>query len=278
MDATVSTRCPTRLLRFRSAAVPTPSSGAERIATRRVGRHVRTRSRMLRATGCGWSRVVHNAAVADAATSRSLLASRSVFDSDLDRYTDNVAQRDGVGAKCAQWRTAWAEAADTAAQIPGTRAAVNLARGQGMVLSVGQARSVGVTVAGARRLLREGLWTAPRRGVLSVLPAADERDDFPHGRRPEVGAAAAALAQPDTVVSHESAALMCGLPVLRWPARPVLTARNGNGAGRWESLVHKARLSPDEITTWFGAQDDPSSADRDRHRAKFRAAGRTRRG
>jgi very-short-patch-repair endonuclease len=47
---------------------------------------------------------------------------------------------------------------------------------------------------------------------------------------------------------------MCGLPVLRWPARPVLTALNGNGAGRWESLVHKARLSPDETTTWFGAR------------------------
>jgi very-short-patch-repair endonuclease len=121
-----------------------------------------------------------------------------------------------------------------------------------MVLSAAQARQAGVSIATARRLVRESLWTVPRRGVLCVLPAAEAHDPFPHGNRPEMRATAAALVRPDSAVSHESAALMFALPAVRRQERPILTAMLGNGEGRPDALIHRARLDAAEVTTWFG--------------------------
>jgi very-short-patch-repair endonuclease len=154
--------------------------------------------------------------------------------------------------RSAQWARRWREAADRAAEDPLLRDAVDVAREQGYVLTTQQALACGMCSADLRRLTRRRSWTAPRRGVRCVLPAADPFADEPHGARPEVAAAAVALQRPDHFVSHESAAAMYGLPLLALPARPRLTVDRANGGGQLDALVHAARVLPEEVTTWFG--------------------------
>jgi very-short-patch-repair endonuclease len=93
--------------------------------------------------------------------------------------------------------------------------------GGGFVLTRGQARRLGLADSEVRRRLRRGTWTNPRRGVLCPLPA--RADDRPHAGSPEIEVAAAALGRPGAIASHESAAILHGLPVLR-RRRPGVTA------------------------------------------------------
>jgi very-short-patch-repair endonuclease len=150
----------------------------------------------------------------------------------------------------------WRQAAAVARTVPGTREAVDRAGGQGFVLTKPQARAAGLTTADVRRLVRRGTWTELRRNIICVLPAPTEADladhDWLHGRRAEVVAAAAQLAYPASVVSHDSAAAMRALPLLRPPARPTLTATYGSGFGRPDINLHLARTEPIDIDSWFG--------------------------
>ena len=66
-------------------------------------------------------------------------------------------------------------------------------------------------------------------------------------------ASAVALVRPGHTISHESAAAIYGLPLLRDPSRPRLTVGVGNGGGQRDALIHAAGLWPEEIQPWFGA-------------------------
>lgn len=173
----------------------------------------------------------------------------------IDWYLENVvgANPANGAARRDRERRAWSDAVDRAALVPGAAAAVRIARRQGLVLTPRQAQLTGLCDADVRRLVRRGIWTAPRRGVLSVLPASGE-DDEPSGRDPRIAATAAALARPGLVICHRSAALLHFLPLLGAADRPELTINRGNnGGGESDILVHAARFQPAEIDDWFGA-------------------------
>lgn len=144
----------------------------------------------------------------------------------------------------------WIDAAhDLRRQSP----AHGLACEQGFVLTHDQAHMFGVSDPQVRRLVRRGEWTAPRRGVLSVLAAPSEKHQIrPHGQSPEVAAAALALVRPEIVVSTESAIAMWELPLLFNPGRPCGTMRYGNGGGQADANAHAAALDESEIDCWFG--------------------------
>lgn len=150
-------------------------------------------------------------------------------------------------------REAWLAAA---LSVNDRTPAGRLACGQGFVLTHPQARAVGLTTADVRRLVARKEWTAPRRGVLCVLPPAHEPyQDSPHGLRPEIMASAVALPRPDTVISHECAALARGLDVLRMPDLATLTTRwRMNATARHDLVVRAAGIEDDDIEQWFGAR------------------------
>ena len=137
--------------------------------------------------------------------------------------SDPVWQPDALG-RAQQWHDRWAERADQLSHspIPALRRSQRLALTQGFVLSVAQARAAGLTSAQLRSLVRRRIWSAPRRAVLAVLdPGTDAYD------RAALAAAAANLTLPESVASHESAAIVWGLPVLSVPARPIVTGAPG---------------------------------------------------
>jgi len=125
--------------------------------------------------------------------------------------------------------------------------AVTQALRQGFVLRRRQALSAGLTESHLRRLVRRGTWSLPRHGVLAVLPHADAIAG-------SLRATAAALVRPGHVVSHRSAALLHGLPLLATPHAPELTALRASTLGaRTACRVRGAALAADEVTDWFGA-------------------------
>lgn len=129
-----------------------------------------------------------------------------------------------------------------------------LACSQGFVLTHAQAHAAGVPDKDIRRWVRQGVWTAPRRGALCVLPRPRDRfDDGPHGARPEIAAAAAALVRRDAVISHECAGLAHGVDVLYQPRQATLTTcgRRFSGA-RCGAVIRAAWLSDEDLGRWFG--------------------------
>jgi hypothetical protein len=124
--------------------------------------------------------------------------------------------------------------------------AARLALRQGFVLTRAQAIAVGLGPPEQRRLLHRGTWSQPRRGILSVLPAG-------HPGAPETGATAAALARPGSVITHESAAILHGLPVLTPPARPILTSDARHWGGTDAALIRAASVPAAHRQSWYGA-------------------------
>jgi very-short-patch-repair endonuclease/predicted transcriptional regulator of viral defense system len=124
---------------------------------------------------------------------------------------------------------------------------VELALRQGFVVSRRAVEELGVAPSVARRLVRRGTWTAPRFGVLCVLPAGP-------GTADEVRASAAALVWRDAVISYASAAVVHGLPLLKPPGPPTLTVRHDLRAYSFEDIrVHVAAIDGADVTDWFGA-------------------------
>ena len=168
---------------------------------------------------------------------------------DPDWYLDHVVvpagpDRSPVGPVRA-WQAQWAARARELASRGDDL--LDLAAGQGFVLTRSQARAHGVSDAEVRRLLRNGTWTSPRFGVVAIIPDA-------RGVGPAVAATAAVLVRPEHVISHRSAAVLHGLPLLRLPMIPEVTAVVPSTLGRrFGVAVRSAALCADELSAWYGA-------------------------
>jgi hypothetical protein len=173
---------------------------------------------------------------------------------DPDWYLDHVVLPRGpeggrlgpMRAWHGEWRARALELRRIAPDGP-VAGAVDQALRQGFVLRRRQALSAGLTESRLRRLVRSGTWSLPRHGVLGVLPRSDAVDA-------SLRATAAALVRPGHVISHRSAALLHGLPLLATPHAPELTALRASTLGvRTACRVRGAALAADEVTDWFGA-------------------------
>jgi very-short-patch-repair endonuclease len=167
---------------------------------------------------------------------------------DPDWYLDNVILPARLGPVAAR-KSAWLGlAADARVHVRGSAAdLVELALRQGFVATRAQARDLGMPDADVRRLVRRGDWSAPRRGVLAVVPLSDDS----YGA---LAVAAPALVRPGHVISHRSGAALLGLPVLHRPAHPGLTATIPATSGaRRNVTVYRARLPVGDRAEWFGA-------------------------
>lgn len=143
------------------------------------------------------------------------------------------------------WALRWA---DTAHILMRSSPADRLAARQGFVITRRQARMCGVTEPEVRSAVRRRLWSVPRRGVLSPIPEGNA------ATAAALAAAAAALAHPASVVSHRSAAVLLGLPLVTPVGRPTVTVTDaGRACCRADICVHMASLCGDELDTWFGA-------------------------
>lgn len=123
-------------------------------------------------------------------------------------------------------------------------AAAALACRQGFVLTRQQAREAGLTDRRIRTLLRRGVWSSPRYGALSPLPATAQTT-----------ATAAGLRYPRAVLSYASAAELRGVPLLKPAGRPTLTAQKDNGCQtctRDDIRLHLAELRLEDVERWFG--------------------------
>ena len=179
---------------------------------------------------------------------------------DPDWYFDNVlvaAEPDGrrvgpVRSRQASW---YATAQRLRADAAGTalEAAVDLTCRQGFALSTRQAIDCGVSESTIRTLLRRRRWSRLRRGALSPLAPRDRLAHIPHGLALPVRAAGAALARPGTVVSHDAAATMHGLPVLADDTAPTMSAIDvARSIWRPSTVVRCVGLAPSDVTEWFG--------------------------
>jgi predicted transcriptional regulator of viral defense system len=111
------------------------------------------------------------------------------------------------------------------------------------VFTRAQARSCGWSDSALTRAVRSGRLVRLRHGHFTAAPAGDHR----------LAARAAALACGGSVISHRSAALVHGLPLLDPPPRrPDLTVpprRTGDVTG---ALLHRAGLHRDEVVVVDG--------------------------
>jgi very-short-patch-repair endonuclease len=130
-----------------------------------------------------------------------------------------------------RWRDEWAERARGVA-IPH----------RGFVLTHEDAP---LSQAQIRSLVRQRIWSAPRRGVLGLVhPAGDAQVAA------ALNATAAVLGRTDSMVSHESAATLYGLAVLRRASVPAITGwgRNGTRAG---TRMYRSTMRPTEAADWY---------------------------
>jgi very-short-patch-repair endonuclease len=147
------------------------------------------------------------------------------------------------------WSTRWNVRARELESVDATtRAAGRVATTQGFVLTRAQALAAGVSAGTLRGLIRRGKWAAVRRNVVSVVTAKDVED------RIVIAAAAAALSWPGAVISHQSAAIVHGLPVLARPIRPIVTVTLNDSTGRrGEIHSRRAALSDEDLAAWYGS-------------------------
>ncbi|HVU91522.1 MAG TPA: DUF559 domain-containing protein [Jatrophihabitans sp.] len=161
-------------------------------------------------------------------------------------HAESGPARIGVGPAAA-WQQWWREQAESAGNPLGRRAAE-----QGFVLLTGQLRSMGLAPHDIRRERRRGRLWSPALGVASPVVVAG--DDLLAGRRRHALAATASVLLRGGVVAERSAAILHGLPTLRIPPVPELTAAAPDWIGRRRrSHLRHAALSPADRTTWFGA-------------------------
>lgn len=138
-----------------------------------------------------------------------------------------------------RWRRDWAERAGDC-PIP-------LAVTQGFVLTTAQSYELGYSREQVRTLARRALWSIPRRGVLALVhPGGDAKVAA------TLAATAAALVRSGATVSHESAAILHGLPVLQRPRAPTLTITSGRSGTTNGAELHRASLPLAQIQSWHG--------------------------
>jgi hypothetical protein len=106
------------------------------------------------------------------------------------------------------------------------------------VFTVDEARSLGWTDSALRHGVSRGRLLRVRRGVYTSRPTITR----------ETAAVAAVRATPNAVVSHRSAALLHGLPLLgAQPSVPELTVRPREPADHPALHLHRASLRPRDI-------------------------------
>lgn len=171
---------------------------------------------------------------------------------DPDWYLDHVvlAGRSGaVVGPAAAWRAEWAARARelTNAPVDGAmRAVTERALRQGFVVSRVQLRACGMPDASVRRLIRRGKWSVAGRGSVALVPPNPETGLV-------VAASAAAFSRAGHVISHRSAGLLHGLPLIDRPGTPELTTLVRVALGtRPAALVRSGGLDEDEVIAWFG--------------------------
>jgi very-short-patch-repair endonuclease len=156
----------------------------------------------------------------------------------------------------AKWRRWWQQQFDMLSE-PGIE---RLARESGFVVTRADAVGTGTTPARVRHAVARRRWSAPAQGIVSpiVVPPPDPTD--PSGqwvaarREHALRAAGAARKRQGHVVSGRSAPILHGLPTLRVPSRPELTAVGPATLGRHHgALVRSATTTDQDVTTWFGA-------------------------
>jgi len=112
----------------------------------------------------------------------------------------------------------------------------------------GQIMESGLSRGTVRGLIRRGQWTQQRRDVVSVI-APECADEFA-----AISATAAALSWRHAVISHQSAAVLHGLPMLYRPGRPILTVTQNASTGRRAGIhTRRATLGRDDVQNWHGA-------------------------
>ena len=118
-----------------------------------------------------------------------------------------------------------------------------------------QAVDAGLSEAEVDRRRRTGEWVAVRRGVYTPAPTWDGLDQ--HVGRPRLRALAVSLvAEHPHVLSHDSAALLLGLPVLLGvPERVHLTHAGAQGGRAASGVVHhRAAYADDEVAVADGVR------------------------
>src|SRR4051794_22548436 len=107
------------------------------------------------------------------------------------------------------------------------------------VFTVDDALALGWTPSALRNAVRHGRIVRLRRGVYSSV----------REQRPAIDAVAAARAYDQSVVSHRSALLLHGLPLVgSAPPVPELTVRPRTNANLHNVHVHRAGLRPHDVT------------------------------
>jgi hypothetical protein len=104
------------------------------------------------------------------------------------------------------------------------------------VFTTEDAHAAGVTPSALKHAVRRGVLVRSRRGV------------YTRSQAPELDAAAAVRVIRDAVVSHRSAALLLGLPVLAGPpGRPEITVPPKAAGNHPGVALHRAQLRRDDI-------------------------------
>jgi hypothetical protein len=111
------------------------------------------------------------------------------------------------------------------------------------LFSRADARAAGWSDAALTRAVRSGRVLRVRRDQFTAI---ENRDDAC------ITAQAAARACNGSVVSHRSAALLHGLPLLRPASRPDLTVAPSGTGDVSGALLHRARLRPEDVTQVAG--------------------------
>ncbi len=118
--------------------------------------------------------------------------------------------------------------------------------GQLGIVSTEQALAAGWTYAALTRACKRGALVRVARGHYLLAAGLDDSIEGRRQRARSYGLAAA-LAVRGSVVSHRTAALLLGLPVLRVPARPCLTVPAGRTGTAVAAHLHRAALPTDEM-------------------------------
>ena len=135
------------------------------------------------------------------------------------------------------------------------RPAARVAARQGLVLSRGQLRDLGLPDARVRSLVRRRVWCRPRRGVVGIVGVVPTVGDADRWLPAALAGTATAIARPGVVVSHDTAAALLGVPLLRDSARPLVTvAPSCSCPVRDDVDVHAAALDSDEIVRVLGVR------------------------
>jgi len=123
--------------------------------------------------------------------------------------------------------------------------------------TVEQWRSAGLTAAELRSLARAGALVRQRQGVYARADSLDRAsDNRPRREVLRVAAVTTAQSASDAVASHQSAAVIHGLSLLREPPDDVVSLTRPPGGYRGRAVAgvrfHSARLPPEHVTALGG--------------------------